>query len=166
MDNYICINGQRIDLTPETLSKINNAIHKELEVDIFNRQYNQLYYFIDMNGQIRSNLEKNDSMDDVHYNMANYCTDASLMEQRSLHELLNRRLWRFAMTHGETKNSWNSSDAHWCIYYDINLNKYYINDFYVTIGPGIIYFSSEEVAKQAIEEIIKPFLKEYPNFKW
>lgn len=167
MMNCIYINGRRIDLTPEALDKIKAAINEKPEPTTpFSRQYNQQYYFIDINGQISSNLEKNDSMDNIHYNMANYCTDASLMEQRSLHELLNRLLWRFAMAHGEAENSWDSNNAHWCIYYDNNLNKYFVSDFYLTIGPGIIYFSSEEIAEQAIEEIIKPFLKEHPDFKW
>lgn len=154
------------DLTPEALDKIKIVINEESKFITFLNQYNQQYYFIDMNGQIRSKLEKNDSMDDIHYNTANYCTDVSLMEQRSLHELLNRLLWRFAMAHGEVENPWDGNNAHWCICYDNNLNKYYVNDFYITISPGIIYFSSEEVAKQAIEEIIKPFLKEHPDFKW
>ena len=59
MMNYIYINGRCIDLTPEALDKIKAAINEEPEsTTSFNRQYNQQYYFIDMNGQIRSNLEK------------------------------------------------------------------------------------------------------------
>lgn len=30
----------------------------------------------------------------------------------------------------------------------------------------VVYFSDDDVARSAIEDVIKPFMKEHPNFKW
>ena len=31
---------------------------------------------------------------------------------------------------------------------------------------GAVYFSSRKVAEKAIKDVIEPFMKKYPNFKW
>ena len=53
------------------------------------------------------------------------------------------------------------------ISYDFQDEKFtaegYNNTFKV---EGTVYFSTKEKAEQAIEEVVKPFMKEHPDFVW
>ena len=33
-------------------------------------------------------------------------------------------------------------------------------------GFGLVFFYTTQIAKNAIEEIVKPFMEEHPDFKW
>lgn len=135
--------------------------------NLFERKYDKEYFFIQYDGTVDYDYEENARSDDGCFTVANYCTDRALMQQRAYHEILNRLLWRYSMEHDGDKIDW---------------NNHYINKFYiryehdnnaVSIGfnscyqnYGIVYFNTKEIAKNAIEEIIKPFMEAHPDFKF
>ena len=164
MDNYIVINGKKAELTPEQLKALGIEVPK---ANAFKRARScERFYFIDCKGEVFSTEEEGVKNDDVMYAIANYCTDKALMEQRALHEILNRRLWRFSMLHNGDKINWDDHSNKYYIFYDRKNNKYYVdyNNKYQTTST--IYFYSKEITQRAIDEIIKPFITEHPDLKW
>lgn len=158
MTNYICINGKKAELTEEQLKALGIELPK---VSPFERvEKGDKYYIIDGSGHVFQAYEFKDSQDDRAFNNGNYCTDKSIMEQRALHETLNRLLWRYSMEH--KAESHRPCD----IYYNGNLEKW----SYRYAGSNSHYlstvFDSPEIALNAIEEIVMPFMTAHPEFKW
>lgn len=162
-ENYIMLNGKRVDLTDEQLEKLGLKVEK----DCFRRlKNNQKYYCIRAIGKVESFLDNEDEIDDEYYKVANYCTDKSLMEQRALHETLSRLLWRFSMQNDGDKIDWhNANQCKYQIYYNHNEGKYFVSNNCWQQYNGQ-YYRTEEIAKRAIDEIILPFMKEHPDFVW
>lgn len=165
MDNYIVINGKKAELTEEQLKALGIEIKKKT---IFDREKGQPYYYITPDGKISrylDNLSGKDDCDSRYYNAANYCTSLEVMEQRAFHETLDRLLWRFSMENDGDKIDWNSDKLKYYICYDCSQKRLSV-DWHVAWKSCNIYFPTREVAERAIEEIIKPFMKEHPEFKW
>lgn len=168
MDNYIVINGTRISLTDEQINILETSIKPKRETPFDRVKSKQTYHTIDYDGSVTVNTENDDPYDDKAFKAGNYSTDFNLLKQRALHETLNRLLWRFSMEHGEGKNLWNEHNKHYLIYMSKRTkNPYFLTLDSVTIKiEGATYFSTEEVAKQAIHDIIEPFMEEHPDFVW
>ena len=162
-ENYIMLNGKRVDLTEEQLEKLG------LKVEIskcFKLKFGATYFFINSIGDVSKDKEGNVSYDTYRYNVANYCTDKKLMEQRALHETLSRLLWRFSMQNDGDKIDWKGERRmKWCLYYNNSKEQFEIsgNDSYKSLS---VYFYNNEIAQRAIDEIVLPFMKEHPEFVW
>lgn len=161
------LNGKRVDLTDEQLEKLGLKIKKDC---CFKRNKGNIYNYIECAGTVCTDFD-NSLLDEKRFEIANYCTDKSLMQQRALHEILSRLLWRFSMQNDGDKIKWN----YW------GQNKYFISYNYNTkkFAPDFIcgkfgsilkssteYFYSGEIAQRAIDEIVIPFMKEHPEFVW
>lgn len=158
MENYICINGKKAELTEEQMKALGIEVPKASPFERVKLQ--KTYYCMTNKGDVAQFYDLHDYDDNSRYNVANYCTDKAIMEQRALHETLNRLLWRYSMEHKAEKNTPCE------IYYDCKLKEwsyYYVGGEYNYLCPR---FDSDEIAKNAIEEIIKPFIAEHPDFVW
>lgn len=164
MENYIVINGKRAELTKEQLIALGIEIKKE---DLFDFKNND-YYFINNVGEvIRDYHSDGCPISMLRHNTANYCTNKILMEQRALHETLNRLLWRYSMQHNSDEMDWFDIDQFkYCIYYHAFEGKYKVDVNQCCKTQGAVYFISEEVAEDAIEKVVKPFIEQYPEFEW
>ena len=162
MENYICINGKKAELTEEQMKALGIELPK---ANPFARvKHAERYLVIDTIGEVESATDKRCAIDNDRYEVANYCTDYLLMKQRALYETLNRLLWRYSMEHDGDKINWdNVSDKH-AIYYDNDTNQYKVEIWNTIRYCGTIYFHTKEIAKNAIEEIVKPFIAEHPDF--
>ena len=156
-----------LELTKEQYEKIKDQLGLGKEISPFDRvEHGGNYYFIGNSGEIC------DVFDDTNfapkrYNIANYSTDKELMQQRAYSETLNRLLWRFSMMNGGSEIDWdNKNQTKYSIYYNFDCNMWSTNYFLHTAKYFEPYFISEEVAERAIDEIIKPFMKEHPDFKF
>ena len=162
MDNYICINGKKAELTEEQMKALGIELPKESS---FERQsYNNIYYYIQPTGLVVDASDYHRFFNDRCYEVANYCTDKAIMGQRALHEILNRLLWRFSMEHDGDKIDWESGCGKFRIYY-YNGGYRVVQNFREN-EIGTIYFYTEAIAEAAITEIIEPFMKAHPEFKW
>ena len=164
MENYICIDGKKAELTEEQLKTLGIKLKKK---SIFDKaKYAKEYYFINNFGEIDCFTENDCSGDRLLYNIANYCTDKEQLKQRALHETLNRLLFRFSMENGGEEIDWNNKIQYkYFIELDYGNNKWRV-EFYSRHKSNNEYFISREVAQRAINEIIKPFMKENPDFVW
>ncbi len=171
MDNFIQIDGVQIELTPEQIEQLRKMRDKKEEVKSpFERADKDVdYYFVDRRFDVSQFTEEHDSIDDIYYKLGNYCTDEAIMKQHALHMKLNNLLWRFSMMHGGDKISWASDDDDikgFFIAVNIDTTEFLVwsNIFQCDIGK--IYFRDKETAEAAIEEVVKPFIKENPDFDW
>lgn len=202
MDNYIMINGKKIELTEEQLNSLcmfnrfaqmakeqfgltitqkeptgetfktlfgidfsnyserKNPFNSELNY----RDYRECYYMISPTDGviIRDIIDESDERNIINANSFN---DKDFANQIYLHELLNRKLLKYAWDNEAEDCDWDNKNEHYYIYfnntkgyYDIATNQYYRSQN--------LYFSKAEVARQAIEDIIKPFMIKYPEFVW
>ena len=167
MTNYICINGKKAELTEEQMRALGIELTKEKSP--FDRvEEFDAFYCINSLGSVDRTWEGGSSdrgsVDDMRFAVANYCTDRAIMEKRALHETLNRLLWRYSMEHDGDKINWDNSHGKYRIYY--YNGKYRVVQNYRENEIGTIYFHTEAVAENAITEIIEPFMKAHPEFKW
>ena len=161
-DNYAVINGRRIKLTDEQVKTL--GIERKNPFDRVDGDDRHYYTIVGCDVLRRADI--NDITDRGLYNAINYFNDKTFAEQVSLHQLLYRKLLKFAYDNGfEDTAKWDGINSHWAIRYNDNLNKF---DSYCQNGYKArdVYFSSEEGADRAIHEVVEPFMKEHPEFVW
>lgn len=166
MDNYIMLEGKKIPLTDEQVNILKGTIEQPKKSPFERVYHGSRYYLIHSDGEVCPDVDFQSPTDDHCYEVANYCTDETLMKQRALHETLNRLLWRFSIENGEGENPWDNEHRHYEICYITvteHLESYAVTD---VKGLGAIHFPSKELAQRAIDEIIKPFMKDHPDFVW
>lgn len=168
MDNYICIDGVKVLLNDSQISELRTIFEKrgaEKNSPFKRQKYGDSYYYISSNGEVNIFTDFALGCDSIHHDLANYCTDKELLKQRALEEILARRLWRYSMEHGGDKIDWSDGQCKYAIYYDIEDGLFYTTCNTTCQTINTTYFVDRETALNAIKEVVKPFMKEYPDFK-
>ena len=160
-ENYIVINGKKIRVSEEQVKllgfKIDNPFMRVAE--------NDRYFCIEFNGAIMPLEDYGGDFDNGRYNNVNYFNDKAFAKQVALHQLLYRKLLKFAYENGcEDTQPWDGDTLHWYIEYDYEAHGFFYNRCYRKAFG--VYFSTEEGANRAIKEVIEPFMKEHPDFVW
>lgn len=137
---------------------------EESKQDLFDINDGEKYYWIGCAGEIRTDIK--DIGLDLCITVANACKDEKLMEQRALHEVLDRLLWRASIEAGELDNPWDGNNSHYYIYYESKTGSLGVEDSMHWSIQGVCYFSTYNAAQSAIENIVKPFMKKHPDFEW
>ena len=104
MKNYICVDGKKAELTPEQLKLLGIEVKEKSPFDRAEEDHS--FFYIGSDGKVGKTRDVNGRHDDNCFDVANYCTDKAIMEQRALHETLNRLLWRYSMEHDGDKIDW------------------------------------------------------------
>ena len=162
-ENYAVINGKRVELTPEQVK----ALGIETRKNPFDRveQFSK-YYRITAHSAVDDYVENNDSTDQRLYVNINYFNDKDFANQVALHQLLYRKLLKFAYDNEcEDTAGWDTNNEHWYILYN-SANYKFVTDNHCTFKMTTVYFSSKEAAERAIREVVEPFVKEHPEFVW
>ncbi len=164
--NKLILDGVEYDLSDELIEKIRaEVIAQDKTKNSFERNINGRYYFIDAAGGVVDFIDTNYGADNAFYSAGNYCRDKEMMEQRALHETLNRLLWRYSIVHdGKIENY--GSNTLFQIDYNTSAHTFVIAWTNTRITEGVVYFKTEKTAKKAIEEVIKPFLENHPEFDY
>lgn len=125
MNNYIVINGKKTELTEEQLEKL--GINVEKENPFAKRINNELYYYISARGIIESETQEGDCIDTCLYNNANYFNEKDFAQQVALHQLLNRKLLKYAYDNEAEDCKWDEDGAnpHYYIYF-YNTKGYFV----------------------------------------
>ena len=166
MENYIVINGKKAELTEEQLKQL--GIKTKEKENPFTRKIDKSYFYISAGNALMTDVDNNTVVDIALYDNLNYFNDYNFTEQVALHQLLNRKLLKYAWDNEAEDRSWNGDNLH---YYIIRDNKYCNGRYFVSYRDYLkensaVYFSKKGVAEKAIEDVIKPFMKEYPEFIW
>lgn len=163
--NKIIIDGKEYELSAELVEKIKAEVTaQEKAENPFERNVDELYYFIVACGVVGEFIDTKSGTDNALYSAGNYCRDKAIMEQRALHEMLNRRLWRYSETHGGDA-PWDGSQAHFYICWEMD-SEFCTCTMCRHKDQGTVYFRKVETAQAAIEEVVKPFMAAHPEFVW
>jgi len=165
--NKIILDGKEYELSAELVEKIEAEVAEQekreadrlAEQGPFARVKRKPYFLINGVGKVCTLSEGATNTDDELYSIANYCHDRGMIEQRALHEILNRLLWRYSEGRGggEKRGGY--------FIYRSNMEDMRVGHCtYATCGD--VYFRKKEVAEAAIEEVVKPFMAEHPEFVW
>ena len=162
--NYLVLDGKRVDITKEQLEKLGYKIE---EKDCFSKvDEGRPYYRIYEGSRVEFVENHNNSLDEERYNVANYCTDESVLQQRAYHEILTRLLWRFSMQNDSNKINWKDERQNkYYVSYSHTKKSFTINNCWQAQGLNV-YFHEAKIAERAINEIILPFMEENPDFVW
>lgn len=132
---------------------------KEMKNPYARVDYKDWYYAIERAGSVTT-LADNSDYDNRMFNIANYFNNRDYAEYISFKEDLMRKLDRFAWKHNAKVINWDKNVANYCIIFD-NHNK----DMEVMVAYALqsndIYFTSKEIAEQAIEEFKEDLIKLY-----
>lgn len=168
MENYILLDGKKFEMNDSLIELLRGVVKEEVEKEKEKSPFTRVskgenFWYISIVGTPYLGTDFGNKVDDGCYNTANYCTDKKLMEQRALHETLNRLLWRFNEIHGGD-SQWDGEHQHW---YIMNREGEFAVDFTMTYhSQGVVYFSLSYNAIDAIEQVVKPFIKKHPDFVW
>lgn len=163
MNNYAMINGKRIELTEDQVKTLGVEVRK----NPFERvDRGEDYFYINEYGDVNYYEHDEDFEDDLLSQTANYFNDKDFAEQVALHQLLYRKLLKFSYDNDcEDEQGWDYTNLHWSILYNAKRKKFDVCPWdNVKMSP--VYFSSKKGALRAIEEVIKPFMKEHHDFVW
>lgn len=162
----LTINGKTISLTDEQREALYREYHRA--DNPFKRvpmQYD--YFYIDRNGTISSFQEINDKVDEMQYDTVNYFNDEEFAEQVALHQLLYRKLLKFAYDNNVIDTEeWNGKNKHWYILYESEEKDFLVDSNDGFKIQGAVYFSSKESVERAVHEVVEPFVREHPEFVW
>lgn len=165
-ENYIVINGKKAELTDEQLKQLGINVEVKKETP-FTRHSDETYWSINTMNSVVSLHDYNSDLDNAIYDNVNYFNDYNLAEQVALHQLLYRKLLKYAYENDAVVNDWNDLDSKkYLIVKPIDDNKFHIDWNHRIKHVCSIYFNTKEVAEQAIKNVIEPFMKEHPDFVW
>lgn len=166
MDNYIVINGKKAELTEEQLKQLGINVEVKKETPFTRNKFDGGYYFITARGIVEKVSDNNDFFDQEFYDSVNYFRDKNFAQQVALHQLLYRKLLKYAYENDAANCDWyKPEECKYNICFDYKLNCFAVFTSNVCKECNV-YFSNLEVAKQATTDIVEPFMKEHPEFVW
>lgn len=159
----LTIDGKEVQLTHEQLRLLGIETRK----NPFERvTKSEMYYYIDSFNAVHCVADDADGSDDMSFECSNYFTDETFANQVALHQLLYRKLLKFAYDNEcEDTAEWNKTNCHYYISYNIDEQRFYA-DVTGSFKHNDVWFRSRYSAKRAIEEVVGPFMKEHPEFVW
>lgn len=167
MDNYIVINGKKAELTEEQLEKLGIEVEKKRN-NPFNSELKDrdIYYYNTYSG-ITDKHYIGDVRDYINMSHANSFNDRGFANQVYLHELLNRKLLKYAWDYEAEDEDWKlETNSHYYITFNTETKCFEIGISYIYKSASTVYFSSADVARKAIDYVIKPFMEKHKDFVW
>ena len=123
---------------------------------------NEIYYSIRPNGNIVSSVEENTFYDDNCWKFGNYYNTIKEAEFAKQKQLVMKKLREYALEYNTKEIDWsNFKQAKWFIKYDMGNQKLYNDWVCNTQNMNQVYFSSAEIAENAIKEIGEDRIKKY-----
>lgn len=167
MDNYIVINGKKAELTEEQLKALGIEVEKKRNNPFNSELKDEDIHFIITEG-VKSSYY--DPITDKHrLNNVNSFNNKDFANQIYLHELLNRKLLKYAWDNEAEDCEWSgyNNKTYYYIFFDCLDSVFSIANIFIKHkNQGTVYFSKHEVAENAIEDVVKPFMEEHPEFVW
>lgn len=129
------------------------------------------YWFVKSDGKPNWVYEYNKdeydkNTDNFHYDTHNYFQTEDKAQKYANVLETERQLKKFADEHNDKIDWSNINQEKWCLYYNCKYYKVDITNLCWSRDARIIYFSSEEIAEQAIDTIGTDKIKEYLTYEW
>ena len=168
VDAKLMINGKELKTQIEIDEAVLESVQSKEKVD---RGYGKQvayspYSYVDNVGSVKTESDRGWEIDDLRFMTANYYTSEKVAQNNARADQLMRRLRRFVVENRKDKIDWN--DRKWnkfFIYY-----SYFNQELKLELERsdrhyGVLYFDSEEVAKQAIEEFKDELIWYFTEYK-
>lgn len=128
---------------------------------VWKPNFNEYYYTI--NGYaVMIEIFMNDNSDKMRYALGNCFKTKEEAEFALEKQKVITELKRFAEDNNECEIDWKSlAQGKWCIYYDQKYNKIRFDRWYSYQYGNFVFFTSKEIAEQAVETIGEDRLKKY-----
>ena len=124
------------------------------------------YWIVGSNGETTCSYEYHRDTDNFRYDTHNYFQTEEEAQKYAKVLETERQLKKFADEHnGEISWSNNNSDKGY-LSYNYSTQSICALSVWALKEPRVIYFSSEEIAQQAINEIGEDKIKEYLTYEW
>lgn len=125
-----------------------------------------IYWFVESNRTPSWLYECNKDSDNFRYDTHNYFQTED--EARRYAKVLEteRQLKKFADEYNGDIDWGGNSLIKRCLCYNYNAQSICTRSVWAIREPRVIYFSSEEIARQAIDEIGEEKIKEYLTYEW
>ena len=126
-----------------------------------------MYWFVDSDGEPTWWHEQSRNIDDFYYDTHNYFQTEDEAQRYADVLEIERQLKRLADENNDVID-WSDGDSakyylcNNCIAQSISI----IGSAWVRREPRVIYFSSREIAQQAINKIGEEKIKEYLTYEW
>lgn len=157
----LTIDGKEVKLTEEQLKVLGIEIEEKRKNPFERSDKYDCYYYIAEYG-VDDHVEECDSIDQNLYDRANYFSDKDFAKQVALHQLLYRKLLKFAYDNGFEDGD---KISRYYVAYFPKTNAFVVRTDEAFRAPWV-YFSSYEGAMRAITQVAEPFMKEHPEFVW
>ena len=148
-----CIYGDNNEPCGNCVKSIAEWLEQEAEKpSIFEPRKGDIYYYIDDGGRVFDSVYADIGLKAI----GNVCTDKSVMERKAHDLKLWSLLWNFAEENNDEMD-WDDADEwKYYIYFNHKLKEWKINPTF-QFENETPHFSSESLAKRAIEEIVLPW---------
>lgn len=174
MENYIVINGEKIQLTKEQLNQLgfgvqikrNNPFNSTVKncVPYYANVGREIETYVSIDGVLKGQGQTHrDNLEDIEN--ANCFNDKRFAEQVLLHEILNRKLLKYACDNKAEDCKWVGQNEHYYICFDTEDCRFYIGAD-TCVRNQQVYFSKRKIAERAVKDVIEPFMKEHFEFVW
>lgn len=159
-ENYIVINGKKAELTEEQLKQLGIEVGKDKRERV---KVGDVFFFVDGKGRIDSRFDNRFAISSYCYDTHNYFKTKEEAEEYAEVLEIKRQLMKFADEH----NGADSSQRKWFITYHTNsLDGIALSSSVNTRNAETIYFSSKEIAQQAIDTIGKGNIIKYLTYNY
>ena len=162
-ENYIVIDGKKAELTEEQLKQLGIEAGKNKRERV---KVGDVFFFVDSRGRIDSRFDNRFALSSYCYDTHNYFKTKEEAEEYAEVLEIKRQLMKFADEHND-KIDWEGIDQFgYIIYWNPCLNDIRICKDGFKTAPEIIYFSSVDIAQQAIDEIGKENIIKYLTYNY
>lgn len=148
------------NLTEEERNTLLALVEKSLN-KVWKPENDEECFYITSYGNVNSFLWEGDEWDNKTYTIGNCYKTANEAEFTVEKLKVIAELKRFAQKHNEEKIDWNNKEqTKYCIYYSYNTKHIGVEGCF-SAKQNAIYFSSKEIAEQAVKEIGEERIKKY-----
>lgn len=161
-DNYIVINGKKVELTNEQMKAL--GIAPDTKNPCARVERGNRYYYINGLSTISTMSEDGLSYDQRFVDVANYFNEYEFAQKVNLQQLLYRKLLKYAYDTGTIDDQpWDGKAVHYTINYSDEVG-FSVGEWVMTWRPGTVYFKTRQTARNAIRDVMEPFIKDHPEF--
>ena len=156
----LTIDGKEVALTKEQIEALGIDVYDGCVCD--RSKKGRPYFYINSVCSVSEDKELCCDLDNERYNSGNYFRDESYAKQVALHQKLNNLLRRYSEQNGGD-TEWDGEHDHYTIYREKD-GDFIVSSYRSMKYCALVYFNSMKAAENAIEEVVKPFMEEHPEF--
>ena len=161
--------GVEIDLTEEQLQKLQQLVEPKYKNPFARVGHWEKYYSISVFAgkfEVIEYVENHIERDVERFSNGNYYNNKGFAEQVAMDMNLQQRLRKFTYENGWSDDLWGQIENKYSVVFDVGSKVWTVQSNVYSHFLFAIYFKDIGVAIRAIEEVVRPFCKENPNYRF